>query len=599
MSSKDGFLESDDYNSDDEERSYVTSIYSETISVDGVAIKFDVSINNDEADVFDWLEKFDATARVDNKIVLHSHAKLINKARIRHNFWTCFEEPSQEMSDLGFGLFDRHGRLQRIYVDHEIKKGTGVWGVEIDDGNMFLIEIISVQQPWRRKGLATILVKKMMELAHTRASEWPYRHLFTFTSPGWLNYVVDKETPEGASEETKEEICHHHQTVAERFWRSVGFRRLGDSAWLVYADRPDHPSRDIASDRDYDRPDRPPREKLTEAWIHVYEGIQDQAINEDDCISRLKAALASNSATEHQQKPVVNEKGNTVLHMAVRNLRAVVTRHILTIMPSLANVRNADALTPLEYFRKRLDEKRTRLYHGLMTVDVSDSFNGFPTKAVQCLSLLTATECCDLTSLGQDKIQQAIAATDAQVLATPEFAIIRNTLQLRYGCSCGACVGGFLSPRMLYQLKNYGAFAYHLIQDMTEDTFWGGHMFQEHIPSPLFAQLVADNSMSSEFEKMLLRMIVCFEGGRIPNKSDIRPGMAFAQRDAMLEAAGNVLFQVTKSYDKLTGGEDGLLWNDLEDIDEQEEQLPTCRNDHEFALVSAMCGWKRVTTARF
>lgn len=423
MSSEDGFLESDNYNSDQEERSYVTSIYSETISVDGVAIKLDVSINNDEADVFDWLEKFDATARVDNKIVLHAHAKLINKARIRHDFWICFEEPSQEMSDLGFGLFDGHGRLQRIYVDHEIQKGTGVWGAEIDDGNMFLIEIVSVQQPWRRQGLATILVKKMMDLAQTRAKEWPYRHLFTLPSPGCLNYVVDKETPEGVSEGTKKEICHHHQTVAERSWRSVGFRRLGDSAWLVYADRPNHPSREIASDRDYDRPNRPPRERLTETWIRVFGGIQDQAINNDDCISRLKAALASNPGTEHQQEPAVDEKGNTVLHMAVRNLRAAVTRRILTIMPSLANVRNADALTPLEYFRKRLDEKRTRLTHGHKTVDISDTFNGFPTKAVQCLHLLSATEYCDLTSLGQEKINQAIAATDAQVLATTDSGI--------------------------------------------------------------------------------------------------------------------------------------------------------------------------------
>lgn len=64
--------------------------------------------------------------------------------------------------------------------------------------------------------------------------------------------------------------------------------------------------------------------------------------------------------------------------------------------------------------------------------------------------------------------------------------------------------------------------------------------------------------MSLEFE-MLLQVLVCFEKGRIPNKRDIRPGTTFAQRDAMLEAAGNVLFQVTKSYDKLTGGEDGLL----------------------------------------
>lgn len=102
MNSEDGFLESDDYNTDEEEHSYITSIFSENISVDGVVVKLDVSMNTDEADVFNWLEKFDATARVDNEIVLHSHAKLINKARIRHNFWTCLEEPSQEMSDLGF-----------------------------------------------------------------------------------------------------------------------------------------------------------------------------------------------------------------------------------------------------------------------------------------------------------------------------------------------------------------------------------------------------------------------------------------------------------------------------------------------------------------
>lgn len=366
----------------------------------------------------------------------------------------------------------------------------------------------------------------------------------------------------------------------------------------MYADRPDHPSHEIASDHDYDRPNRPPPETLTEEWTRVFGGIQDQAINDDDCISRLEAALASNAENEHQQRPVVNEKGDTALHMAVRNLRAAVVHHILTIMPSLADVRNADALTPLEYFRKRLDEKRTRLNHGLLTVDISDTFSGFPKKAVQCLNLLTVTEYCDLTSLGPDKIKEAIAATDAQVLATPEFATVRNTLRLRFGCSCGTCIGGFLSPRMCYQLQDCGALAYNMIQDLIEDPVWGSEMLQEYIPSSLLTRLVADKLLFSKFENMLFEMLICFEKGRIPYKHDMRPGPPFAQRDGMLQAAGNLFFQVTKSFDKLIG-EGALLWDFSDEIDEQEEQLPECRNDHEFALVSAMCGWERVITTRF
>lgn len=599
MSFEDGFPESDNYDFEDGDYPCIESIYSDNTSVDGVDIKLDVSMDTDEADAFDWLEKLDATARIDDKVIAHSHAKLINRPLIRHDFWTCMEEPSQELSDLGFGLFDRYGRLQRIYVDHEVKKGTGVWGAELDDGNMFLIETVCVQQPWRRKGLATLLVKKLMELAQTRANDWHCRHVFSFTSPGWLNTEVDKELPTNTSDEKKTEVRHHHQTVAERFWRSLGFRRLGDSAWLVYTDFPDHPSHEVAPDRDYDRPDRPKREMLTSEWIHVFRGIQNQATSDDECISRLTTALASIPSTEYEQNPVVNDNGDTVLHMAVNNLRVAITRHILNTTPFLAEVRNANALTPLEHFRKHLDEKRSKFDNGMMTVDISDHFNGFPMKAVKCLGLLTATEYCDLTKLSPDKISQAIASTNAQVVANSDITIIRTTLRLRFGCSCGNCIGGFLSPRMRYKLENYGALAYRTIRDMTEDKFWGGHMYQEYIPSALFTKLAAERSMSSEFEKMLLQIFACFEQGRIPNERDIKAGATFAERDAMLQAAGNILMQVTKSYDTMAGSAHGLLWNDLKDIDEQEEQLPACRNDHEFALVSAKCGWKRMTTISF
>lgn len=122
---------------------------------------------------------------------------------------------------------------------------------------------------------------------------------------------------------------------------------------------------------------------------------------------------------------------------------------------------------------------------------------------------------------------------------------------------------------MPYKLEGYCALTYRTIQDGTEDAFWGGHMFQEYFPSALFMKLIAEKSMSAEFEKMLLQIFVCSEQRRIPNERDIKAGATFAERDAMLQAAGNVLFQDTKSYDKMTGGENGLLWNNLEDTDKQ------------------------------
>lgn len=580
----------DAYDSDDYDVDGVPplkSIYSEIVTLDGVAITLDVSVNSDEADEFNWLEKLNATARVDDKVIVRCSAKLVDKRCIAHNFWTDMEEPSQEMSSLAFDLFDRYGQLQRIYVDHEIKRGTGAWGPELDEGDILLMEIISVEQSWRRKGLATRLVEKTMELARARVAAWSTpRRLFSFTLPGSLRSELQKELPAGTSKEIEKEVHHRHQAIADRFWRSIGFRRVGDSVWLAHTDIPSHPSQLISADHDHEIPDPTLSDSVVDAaWVQVFDAVCTRAVSDDDCISRLTAALDE----EKPQKPVMNNAGNTVLHMAVDTLRPNVARHILDVIPALASIRNSEALTPLEYLREKLEKTRTRFEHGLMTVVISDQFRGFSMEAVECLCLLTDTQYCNLTNPTQDNIDPSMTVVKAQ-------AIVQHTLRLKFGCSCGACISGFLSPKMRHHLAAQSQEIYDYIHDMSDDGsnpwFWGGHLYQEYIPSALFAKLEASKSMCSQFEDALLQIIGCFEQGKIPSELNIRLGRSYVQGGGTLQSVANMIFSQAKDSDRLAGHgvEDFMVFDDP-----QYDQLPACRNDHEFGFVTAMCGCQMVT----
>ncbi|RWQ91588.1 hypothetical protein C8Q69DRAFT_129016 [Paecilomyces variotii] len=60
-------------------------------------------------------------------------ARYIHQECMRSEFWEKIEEPSQDMYNVAFHVFDRYGTLKT-------KRGTGVWGDELDYGPLFLIE---------------------------------------------------------------------------------------------------------------------------------------------------------------------------------------------------------------------------------------------------------------------------------------------------------------------------------------------------------------------------------------------------------------------------------------------------------------------------
>lgn len=63
---------------------------------------------------------------------------------MRESFWLELEEPSAETSSLAFDLFDRYGRLNPEYYEHEFRKGSGVWGNELNHGDLLLFEELQV-----------------------------------------------------------------------------------------------------------------------------------------------------------------------------------------------------------------------------------------------------------------------------------------------------------------------------------------------------------------------------------------------------------------------------------------------------------------------
>ena len=68
------------------------------------------------------------------------------------------EELTRDFFELAFGLFDRWGNLKSELRNHPIKKGTGVWGEELDEGKFLLIEEFTIDENHRRKGYGRKLV---------------------------------------------------------------------------------------------------------------------------------------------------------------------------------------------------------------------------------------------------------------------------------------------------------------------------------------------------------------------------------------------------------------------------------------------------------
>jgi len=98
--------------------------------------------------------------------------------------------------------------------------------------------------------------------------------------------------------------------------------------------------------------------------------------------------------------------------------------------------------TPLQTLEKKLQRQRTIFEHGLLTIDVSDKFRGYPDEVAKELLTLRAIN----------------NPTNTQLQCA------------KFGCTCGDCLSGYLSPRMRVLIKT--VCEYENDQDMYDEDMW-------------------------------------------------------------------------------------------------------------------------------
>ncbi|KAK4031568.1 hypothetical protein C8A01DRAFT_21238 [Parachaetomium inaequale] len=556
----------------------------------------------DEFADWKWLEQIDGLANVGHEQVADCNVKLIRRARMRRAFWVEMEEPSEETSDLAFELFDRYGCLNREYYEHGIRKGSGVWGQELDHGDILLFESLSVVPLWRHQRIGTKVVNAILDKARTKSTGF-----FAFAQLGCLTRDLDRACEDGKE---RREAAEELLTISAHFWRSLGFRRVGTSGWLAFTDDSSHPSRSLDSAQDWNRPENSKEEPLPEQIRTVMSTLSDPSASDAECVRQIQEAFPIEA--DAPPRLYTDEYGNTILHLAAVGRKTETVSYILAKYPMLTDMRNAEGHTPLEALQSSLEEYRTRRNHLAVTTVFSDKFEGFSQSDIACLAALTGTEIFDLSKLSNRDISAISSAADdaLSISRIPRIDTIRYTLRLKYGCTCGQCIGGFLSPRMHYALLCQAEVRYDMLAEDLGETgsAWVAINGRDlrYLASSVRENLKTNKSMRRGFINMCDHIAHCLRDGRLPdeetvldvyrNKRSEWPPVTrnYLERGGTVAAVATMLFERAMESDAWAG--DGML---VENHGDEIKNLPVCRNDHEFGFVSGMCGYKRISAVRY
>lgn len=128
-----------------------------------------------------------------------------------------------------------------------------MWQKELNSGDLLLFEEVTIDPPWRRQGLGTRLVQAVIKQCRTESKVF-----FGITFATGLTAELHRQISEedGWHEERiwtelfVEDVSSDLKIAAVRFWRSLGFRRVGLSKYFAFASDAQHPSHPIAMDQD-------------------------------------------------------------------------------------------------------------------------------------------------------------------------------------------------------------------------------------------------------------------------------------------------------------------------------------------------------------
>ncbi|KAF3903208.1 hypothetical protein ABW20_dc0102301 [Dactylellina cionopaga] len=547
---------------------------------------FKIYLQEDDDEFRGWMRNIHISCSIDGQNIGNGLGRFVKRNRIRRTFWRSMEEPCEELASIAFDLFNRYGRLKQEYIDHTIRKGSGVWGSELDLGHLFVIESVSVNKDWRGKGVGKRIVTEL--IGKSRAGK--RTPAFTILTPSWLNNELEPET-RGKTILEKHQIETRVMTYNISFYRALGFRRIGASDFFGLATDPGHPAHRISATDDFDPVEPEPdldeepdsgskliadlfgdgiqkRLKLLQERLPLHHALA--TLSDEECVEYFQKLKTSNVAVNWVQ---VDRLSKNVLHVAAAALMVKSVRWLLENVNDgdiLSSARNIEGYTPQEELELQIDSKRaTSRLEGRRLV-ISDEFAGFPPDVIGCLVALRASN-------HPSPIQYA---------------------QLKFGCTCGLCIDGFLSPRMNFALLFVAEMTYDQIMEDVEsdemtcldDGLW------EHVPPSIKPDLGKNESLRRGFANIFLHIATALRADKTPTALNIEKTLddsseqppytkGFLERGGKFENALHAIFEFARDEDEWAGdgSHKGVFGTHI-------EALPECRNDHEFGFVALACG---------
>jgi hypothetical protein len=213
------------------------------------------------------------------------------------------------------------------------------------------------------------------------------------------------------------------------------------------------------------------------------------------------------------------------------------------------------------------------MQHGMLNIVVSDKFRGFSVEAIECIAALRPIQ--------------------------PLSAI--QYLRLQFGCTCGACVDGFLSPRMKFALHWEAESIYEMLKRGIEDEdgdvwYMKNEYLFAYVASNIRESFVIGDTDRKGFTSIFNHAAATLNANKSPTvvnvmsvrgESDLWPSCTrnYLQDGGTVESCLKIVFEHARGHDRLAGDH---VHMDMckKDI----EALPECRNDHEFGFVALACG---------
>ena len=355
---------------------------------------------------------------------------IVDRSAPRQDLWSDYSTycsyglPEEFVRD----IFDCWGRLKPQYRTHPVAKGIGVWGNELNAGNIFILDGMYVDEGFQRQGIGSRAFQQLWACA---TADYKCEYCFARAH----RYCGSDGPGSSAEGMTTEEYADDQRQKAigiTYFLRSLGFRRVGNSAWFCLAKDPNHPSWYLPSRDDYDTYDT----EISSSRVAIELHNHMSSLDDGACVTHLTTTSRAHPSSDPFWL-AVGHNNNTILHVAFwpvacgHSEYTTKTRTIEWLLDqpfaaTLLSAKNMDGFTPAESFTLYLTQQRAFQLTERVFYPICESFRQHTTAEITCLFRLQGRA---VGSISPDE-----------------------RLRASYGCTCGTCLGGFLSPRMLLSL---------------------------------------------------------------------------------------------------------------------------------------------------